>query len=309
MLRTTATLCLCLFACSGSNEVDSKDDAPDAGGDSQSGMDGAPPVGDGGTESLRLWTFNLLNPSNPLGPGGDVTVRTQMVVDAIAAEQPDLIAFQEVVDSSMVPNRAQFIADAAGYEWTWKMTHSLGAFDEGIAVLSRWPIVDSESRALPHTDLLLFTRYVLGVRVDSPAGEVDFYCAHMTVGGNEDQSADQAVEAYQFVTERSAGIPSFFAGDLNAEPDTPAMRFLRGEAEHGGVAGDFVDSWLATNPGDPGYTIDSDAPRDRIDYLYVAATGPSPSTPRECHLIFDQPVEGVYASDHIGVSCEVALKR
>ncbi len=256
---------------------------------------------------LVLWTFNLLNPANPFGDSADVNVRTQIVIDAIYLAQPDLIAFQEVVDSSGVPNRAEFIAAATGYEWAWQQEYSVFIYDEGIAILSRWPILDTASVKLPHDDLILFTRYVLGARVESPAGPIDFYCTHMTVGGNESQSADQALAAYEFITERSAGLHAFFAGDLNAEPDTLAMQFLRGEAEHGGVVGDFVDGWPATNPDDQGLTIEAGDPHDRIDYIYAASTGPTSTTPLDCELIFDEQVNGVFASDHIGVSCTMAL--
>ena len=259
------------------------------------------------TTVLTLWTLNLLNPSNPLSPSGDVEMRTQMVIDAILEEQPDIIAFQEVVDSGTVPNRAELIAVETGYHWAWQKEYSLVIYDEGIAVLSRTPILETESIELPHVDLFLFTRYVLGARVETAAGPVDFYCTHMTVGGTEEQSADQAAAAWSFITERSAGIPAFFAGDLNAEPDTLSMRFLRGETSHGEATGDFIDAWLATRPGDLGYTIDSSDPHDRIDYIYVTATAPYPVRPRDCQLIFDEAADGIYASDHIGVACQIAL--
>ena len=271
------------------------------------------PQDDGGDIAtvLTLWTLNLLNPSNPLSPSADVEIRTQIVIDAMLDEQPDLVAFQEVVDSGTVPNRAEFIANATGYEWAWQKEYSLVIYDEGIAVLSRTPILETESIELPHKDLVLFTRYVLGARVESSAGPIDFYCTHMTVGGSEQESADQAAAAWAFITERSrsAGLPAFFAGDLNAEPDKLSMRFLRGEASHDGATGDFVDVWLETRPGDPGYTIDSSDPHDRIDYIYTASTASFSVQPVDCQLIFEEAVDGVLASDHIGVSCQVVLNH
>lgn len=256
---------------------------------------------------FELWTFNLLNPANPFSDAGDVNKRTQIVIDAIEEHQPDLVALQEVVDSFLVPNRAEFIAQATGYEWAWQLEYSVVLYDEGIAILSKWPIIETSSIELPHKDLVLFTRYVLGVRVDTPVGETDFYCTHMTVGGTESQSADQAKAAFEFITEESAGVPAFFAGDLNAEPDTLAMRFLRGESMHDLVKGDFTDGWMATNPDDPGWTIDSSDPHDRIDYIYIAATASENPEPVSCELLFQEPVDGVLASDHIGVSCIVEM--
>ncbi len=279
----------------------------EASGGSSTGGQGTGGSSAGDPNSLTLWTLNLLNPSNPLSSSADVNVRTQLVIDAINAEQPDLIAFQEVVSSASVPNRAEFIANATGYEWAWQMEYSAVIYDEGIAVLSKWPIVDTASVELPHKDLVLVTRFALGARVTTPAGPVGFYSTHMTVGGSEEQSADQAAKAYEFITQRSGTTPAFFAGDLNAEPETPSMRFLRGETDHGGVTGNFVDLWLATNPDDVGYTIDAEDPNKRIDYIYASGSTSAVVTPDQCHLIFDAPVSGVYASDHIGVSCTVTV--
>lgn len=267
---------------------------------------------DGGTPvtplELELWTFNILNPSNPFSDAGDVDKRTQMVIDAMLERQPDFVALQEVVQSWSIPNRAEFIAQATGYEYAWHQEYSIVLYDEGIAVLSRWPITGTEHIELPHQDLVLFTRFVLGIRAQTPVGEVDFYSTHMTVGGTEQQSADQALAAWQFITERSQGLPAFFAGDLNAEPDTLSMRFLRGEAVHNLEKGDFTDAWLAVNPDDPGWTIDSKDPHDRIDYIYVSDTAQYPPVTESCELIFHEPEDGIYASDHIGVSCRVTLE-
>jgi len=270
------------------------------------GSPDATPSTDAGTQ-LRLWTYNLLNPSNPMGGGDDVDERTQIVIDAINADQPDLIAMQEVVDSNSVPNRAEFIAAATGYHFVWEQEYSAVIYDEGIAVLSRWPILESEAIELPHLDLILFQRKVLRAQVDAPQGPVDLYCTHMTVGGSEEQSADQAKAAFDFISARAGTTPAFFAGDLNAEPDTLSMRFLRGEESHDGTTGDLSDLWLETNPSDPGYTIAPDDPHDRIDFIYAAPSTPA-AQPLSCELIFDQQVGGVWASDHIGVACDVELQ-
>ena len=288
----------------GGNEDTGESDAPgDTGAADEGTADAADAAND--VKVLRLWTFNLLNPSNPLASGADVHTRTKIVVDAIKAEQPDMIAFQEVVQSGQVPNRARFIAGETGYHWEWHQTYSIVLYDEGIAVLSRHPILETRTRKLPHKDLVLFDRYVLGARVDTPAGEVDFYCTHMTAGGSDSESADQAVEAWSFMSAESEGVPAFLAGDLNAEPDTAAMRFLRGDEPRDGKTGDLTDLWLATRPEDPGFTISPGNPHDRIDYIYASTAAMESFEPASCRLIFDERVDGAFASDHIGVACEL----
>ena len=57
-------------------------------------------------------------------------------------------------------------------------------------------------------------------------------------------------------------------------------------------------------PGDPGYTIPSDGPDRRINYVYILPGSVAPlPTIDACERVFTVPMGGVYASDHIGVRC------
>jgi endonuclease/exonuclease/phosphatase family metal-dependent hydrolase len=76
---------------------------------------------------------------------------------------------------------------------------------------------------------------------------------------------------------------------------------LRGAATHGGVTGDLVDAWP---PGSPGYTIPSGAPARRIDYIYALPGGGAATA---CLTVLADPVDGVRASDHLGVLCTFTL--
>jgi endonuclease/exonuclease/phosphatase (EEP) superfamily protein YafD len=56
------------------------------------------------------------------------------------------------------------------------------------------------------------------------------------------------------------GTPStVLVGDLNSTPDFPEMKLI---ADAG-----FVDSWAEVGEGD-GYTFSSDAPYERIDWIW-----------------------------------------
>src|SRR5690606_1484319 len=116
--------------------------------------------------------------------------------------------------------------------------------------------------------------------------------------------ADQAVEALAFArAQHEPGVPAYLAGDLNAPPDELAMRVLRGEASHEGTTGDLTDAWLQATTT-PGYTIPSDAPERRIDYIYAF---PDAGTATTCATVLAQPVDGIRASDHLGVLCQFTL--
>jgi endonuclease/exonuclease/phosphatase family metal-dependent hydrolase len=95
---------------------------------------------------------------------------------------------------------------------------------------------------------------------------------------------------------------------MNSEPGNLAMRFFRGEAEHEGMTGNLIDSWMAANPGEDGFTMSSSNPEKRIDYIYLVPGSEKPAEVVSCELMFSEPVGGLYASDHLGVLCEFSLQ-
>jgi endonuclease/exonuclease/phosphatase family metal-dependent hydrolase len=281
---------------------DEPGDAADGQGDAADG-DGA---GDPGqTATFKVLTINL---KHPLTGMDEALVRLQIVADVINQSQPDVVALQEVVQDGEDPSLAEQLAGLTGYEWFWQYTYTVPLlFNEGIGVLSRWPIVWTDATTLPHLDLVIFTRQVIGARVDSPYGEIQLFCTHMTTDSDETIKADQALAVYEFIQANPSTRAGFLAGDLNAEPDTLAMRFFRGEAEHEGVTGNLIDAWAAINPGQDGFTIPSNAPDRRIDYIYVIPGTQTSASVDSCEVMFSDQVDGLYASDHLGVMCSFTL--
>jgi endonuclease/exonuclease/phosphatase family metal-dependent hydrolase len=233
--------------------------------------------------------------------------RLPIVADAINDRQPDVVALQEVVKDGSNPSLAEQLAGMTGYEWIWEKSYFVGLFDEGLAIISRWPIVWSDSTDLPHVDLWIFTRRVLGGRVQSPHGEIQLFCTHMTTDDTAEIEADQALAVYQFMQANPSPLAGFLAGDMNALPDTLAMRFLRGEASYNGVTGNLIDSWIIANPGDDGFTYSSTRPEKRIDYIYLVPGSEKSAEVDSCELMFTEQVGGLYASDHLGILCEFTL--
>jgi endonuclease/exonuclease/phosphatase family metal-dependent hydrolase len=83
------------------------------------------------------------------------------------------------------------------------------------------------------------------------------------------------------------------------QPDEFAMKMLRGEDTHDGVTGDLIDAWSQAETSD-GFTIPSDGPDRRIDYIYAF---PGSGTATDCKTVLEQPSNGLRASDHLGVIC------
>jgi endonuclease/exonuclease/phosphatase family metal-dependent hydrolase len=273
-----------------------------AGGASTATGGGAGVGGAGATRHLRVLTINLLT----FITGGSADERTQIVADAVTQLEPDFVALQEIAQSLTVDNRAEALAMATGYEWGWQLAHDFGLYQEGTGYLSRWPVAWTESLELPHGDLGgTVKRFTVGAGIETPHGTVHFFSSHATLDSDPSKKADQARASWQLLHDKDNGLPAILAGDMNATPETLAMQFLRGDASHAGDTGDLVDAWIAANGAAPGLTNPSGSPDKRIDYVYLWPGGSASVV--SCELVFDQQVGGLYASDHLGVMCDIAF--
>lgn len=105
------------------------------------------------------------------------------------------------------------------------------------------------------------------------------------------------------------------AGDFNADPDADSVAFWCGRRSLEGTSLCYRDAWESTRPGEAGHTFTPTNPLvaenkraldrgRRIDYVFVRCDdslhGPTLDV-RACTLAFDEPVEGVWASDHFGI--------
>lgn len=82
----------------------------------------------------------------------------------------------------------------------------------------------------------------------------------------------------------------------------------------------YQDAWEFAHPDEPGHTFtlenplivaESDwsrIPPRRIDYVMVRCDDRGPTLRiRSCDRLFDRPVDGVWLSDHVGVTADLAL--
>ncbi len=257
---------------------------------------------------VRVLTFNLLT----FAVGPEVDVRTQMAIDLINKERPDLIALQEVAESSNTANRARVISEATGYFFVWTATEidKDADYHGGPAVLSRWPITSKRIVDLPHLDFDgEVVRRAISITSETPAGDVRFVGTHITTNSDPTRQADQVVEGVRGLLGDSAPSPLFYAGDFNAEPTSRALRVLRGEESHQGQTLAFDDAWTTTNPMAAGYTYPSRNPARRIDYVHSLPGTKYQAHATSCRLVLDEPERDILASDHLGVLCDFSLEE
>jgi endonuclease/exonuclease/phosphatase family metal-dependent hydrolase len=241
--------------------------------------------------------------------------RQPAIAAALHRLDADVIALQEVWDVDDGPGQPETLADSLGYEHVFAAGFDDGEASFGNAVLSRWPIAASETRALPTTPSTDEFRVALKVDVDGPRGPFEVYTTHLNWRYDESHVRQAQVRALaEFVAEsKGRTYPPIVCGDFNAEPDSDEIRMLTGRAAVPVKRLVFVDAWDVAGDG-PGYTWSNDNPfaaRDleaerRIDYVLVGwrkARGSGHVVGAQVAAI--NPVDGIYPSDHYAVVAEL----
>ncbi|MHB1855345.1 MAG: endonuclease/exonuclease/phosphatase family protein [Acidimicrobiales bacterium] len=261
------------------------------------------------TPLARVLTLNLWNLSGPWRERRDEIVAWLDLLD------PDLVAFQEVVENADGRNQAEYLAARAAREFhvafagvPWRDRRF------GNAVLSRWPIDSTAVADLPPSSLPGdIERVALHVRSHG----LDFFCTHLSWRMDDGAIREAQVRALMdFVRARAdpAGVPPILAGDMNADPESNEIRYLCGLAALGGDSAYFQDAWGLAGGGGPGWTWDNRnplavaarEPDRRIDYIFLGWRPGPRAWIRRAEVVADRALTGVQASDHYGLLAELA---
>lgn len=165
----------------------------------------------------------------------------EIFADAVAKERPEIIALQEVnqsTDAAVVHDlpqgyvacgdiiirednhalrTAQLLRDrGAEYHWTWlPIKLGYGRFDEGVAVMSRSPILDTQTLLVSATDdySCFKTRKLIGVRTKALPDEW-FFSVHYGRWDDPDEPfRQQWIRTAEFMTRYDC---AWLMGDFNA---------------------------------------------------------------------------------------------
>lgn len=225
---------------------------------------------------LRVLPYNIHH-----GEGTDGKVDLERIAKVILAQQPDLVALQEVDNRTKRTSGIDQTAELA------KLTELNGRFakqidyeggEYGQAVLSKYPITDLKVHVLPGRPERE-RRMVAVASVDANGVELNFATTHLH-HARGDLRLEQAVELNRLF--QSQKQPMILVGDLNAIPDEPTITEL---AKH----------WLMTRGEFDGaaklWTFPSVDPIKQLDYVAV-----KPVT--SWKLIEVRVIEEEVASDH-----------
>ncbi len=243
---------------------------------------------------------------------------------------PALVAFGEVLQT---PEYSQLeeLLDGTGLHGTHQLDVVTSAppwIDHygGSAVATRWPhrVAEVIDPRLP--DAMDVPWATMAVTVPIPdEGELLFISASTSWRLEAESARERQAVALAELDARHRGpLPTIIAGDFNATPDAASIRYLTGRQSLGGRSVHYHDAWEVAGEG-PGFTWNIDNPngrsemdaiirqpnhRRRIDYVFIGSWYAHPKAHcyiKSAALAFDQPIDGVWVSDHYGVSVDLDI--
>ncbi len=268
-------------------------------------------------QTLRFLTLNLW------GENGPWEARMAIAARAIAELAPDVIGLQEVREvTDRVPNQAATLAAALGGHHVFAPSTAWGGGNEGLAIVSRFPIGASSYRPLPHSTANE-GRIVLSARLDGDGGGLWAHTTHLSYRESEGNRREEQVMAIdEVVAAHASDQPQVVMGDFNATPDSDEIRWLCGRTTLAGRRVAYQDAWARANPGQPGITwakanaytaamrwMELDR---RLDYIFVTQRRrDGRGAVLDARLVLDTPEATpsglLCASDHYGVLAEIQV--
>jgi len=267
-----------------------------------------------GETNLRVVTLNLF------GRQAGWEDRRTVLINGFRELQPDIVAFQEAI----VTEDDDQVIDIVGndYHVIHQSRGLLGDENHGASVAKRWPLGAAHEPDLHVTPLT--ADYPCGALIVDILAPAPFkplwFVAH---GPSYQWAAEHERELQALATARlvedsaESGDHVIVAGYFNAEADAASLRFWSGRQSLDGMSVAYQDLWRHTHPDEPGHTVAPDTPLTRndephltagrrIDYIFARCGEHGPTLQvRHCERCFDQPVDGVWASDHFGVLADL----
>lgn len=225
---------------------------------------------------LRVMAYNIHHAQ----PMGEEYINLDGIARVIELSGADLIALQEVdvdTERSGKGNQAEMLAQKLGLNYFFAKSIDYGGGDYGVAILSRFPILEQQVIPLPGVNQGAEQRVLGMVRVKLPTGkEVAFASTHLDHKGDPSDRLSQLKEVIR-VTKEIDG-PVILAGDFNALPDSATMEMV-------------YDNFSPTCE-DCGHTYPANNPNKTIDYIVYK--DPSNSL----RVLENTVIEEPKASDH-----------
>jgi endonuclease/exonuclease/phosphatase family metal-dependent hydrolase len=243
-------------------------------------------------------------------PGTDPSARLYYIIQNLKELNPDIIGLQEINETLYnggSDNQAMLIADSLSSFFGIKYyTYSVqthlswnNQFKEFIGIISKYPV---EQQGMYELVPGAFTRKVVWNLITTPAGYINFFNTHLDFQSSSVryQQITQIAD-YIFQQENQyQSIATILTGDFNDTTGSNSINYI--------LNASYLDSYAEVSPGSHGYTVPSNSPSPKIDFIFFKQTEHlkiDSST-----VIMDQPYSGKnYCSDHLGVMTTFSVNK
>ncbi|MEM7095809.1 MAG: endonuclease/exonuclease/phosphatase family protein [Actinomycetota bacterium] len=242
---------------------------------------------------------------------GGWEAREPVLLDVLRAEDPDIVCLQEAWEYGGDSQAERFGAALAMHHAMAPSEEYLG-IPSGQAVLSRWPIAEFDSFKVGDKETVSGATFA---RIDGPRGAIDVISLILT--WRLDHSHLRSAHLREILTwareKDSRFHPLVVCGDFNATADSDELRAMVGLAPVHAPNMVFYDA-LTMRAEPPGYTFAERNPtaavglypNKRLDHIFSHWPKPhGAGHPIAAAVIGDEPVDGVWASDHFGVRADL----
>ena len=243
-------------------------------------------------QALKVMTYNIHH-ANPPSHEKDSLIDLAAIARVIDSVKPDLVALQELdvnnARSGVKVNEAQVLAEKTNMHYYFAQAIPYRGGGYGVAVLSRWPILDTIHVVVPMAPGVQGeTRALAVVRVKTTAGKTLLFAStHL----DQHRAAESRLLQAHTIAEavKSFKDPLILCGDMNDYPESETLKVL-----------DSVLTRSCQGSSCP-LTIPVNPPRRTIDYILF-----TPAARFEARSV--KAVAETYASDHLPVVAELQMK-
>lgn len=233
--------------------------------------------------SFRVLSYNIHHANPPSAPD---KIDLEAIAKVINESGADLVGLQEVdvhtIRSSKSSNQAEALGEMTGMHVFFSKGIDYQGGEYGTAILSKYPILESDRYELPNLEgITAEPRTLAVVTVEVEGSPMRFANTHLDYSHAENNQL-QVREILDIFEDEV--LPIVLVGDFNALPESASIQLLD---QH------FDRSCME----DCGFTIPQVNPNRTIDFIMASKDAPFKVIG---HEVIDEP----YASDHLPVWAE-----
>lgn len=268
-------------------------------------MDVMEPYGPVLESTVRVATWNVWS---RFGPWEE---RERILLDVLGGLDPDIVCLQESWQVGEETQAERFGAEL-GLHAVQRGSLEYEGVTSGQAVLSRWPITMVEDLTMGDDETGAHATFA---RIDGPRGPIDVVSLILTWRLDHSHiRSQQLAEVCAWARELGHVFhPLFVCGDFNSTPDSDELRAMVGLAPVHAPNMVFYDAvamratgdtstWTERNPFSA-IGLYGEKQLDHIFSQWPKAHGAG--HPVAAAIIGDQPVDGIFGSDHFGVMADL----